>query len=60
MLLRNMSRESRRALPGELSGKVGLFRETHIPWAECGPFQKVGAGPKYRVVRFYRLGNFIG
>ena len=40
-------------------GKKWIYLETP-PQTECGPFQKVRAAPRYRMVSFYRVGNFIG
>ena len=39
--------------------EVDLFREKHTPQTECGPSQKVRVAPKYSVIGFYGLGNFI-
>ena len=35
------------------------FREKHTPQAECEPSKRVNVAPKFGVVSFYRLGNFI-
>ena len=38
---------------------MNLFREKHTLQTECGPSQKVRVAPKYGLVNFYGLGNFI-
>ena len=40
--------------------EVDLLREIHTPQTEFSPFQKARVVPKYEVVSFYELGNFIG
>ena len=39
--------------------KVDLFREIHIPQAECSPSQKVRGPRAVGVVSFYGSGNFM-
>ena len=54
-----MSPCRKKSVSHSVIGKKWIYLETP-PQTECGPSQKVRAAPRYGMVSFHRVGNFIG